>query len=1005
MVRPEGRWWIAAVAAVAIVALIGVIGYFAIPAAARWGLETIAARELGRTLRVESIRANPYTLQLTISGLTIEGQPGESPLLSVQQARINASLSSVLRWAPVLDSVKIDGLTANIVRFEPQRFNFDDIIERLRAKPKEENEEPARFAVHNIEVAGSQVNLDDRVTGGKHALTEITIGIPFVSNLPVDVEVKVLPAFSARLDGSHLALRGETRPFHQTLESSLDLKLSNLSIPKYLSFSPVKLNFTVGSGTLDTDLRLTFRRSAAATGQRGTQQAQTSISGSLTVNAFQLTERPGESRLMGFESLRVAIEDLDPFARRAVIGDIHLKGPDLSVVRSEAGEINWIRFAGQAIGGLPAASPSADKPATEKTSPPAFALSLKHAAIIGGRIDVVDHSVNFRQEFLNLNADASNLSNAPATRGTVRLAADLKDNGAASLDGELALSPLSGRLKFGARDVKLRIATRYIANVIDAQVDGSSNVDGVLEIAQSDTGMQLALRELALIGTALSIRGPNVSGAALDITRLAVSGGEVDLKGRTVTLAKVSLEGPRTMVRRLADGSTNWARLIKRTATAEPALSPATSPSAPAPYRVSIAEVEIQRGDVQFEDLAINPAVKLRASAIDGNVRKIVADGSEPVEFNLRTRFASGGTLAVNGNARWDSPSANVRIDARNLDAAALHPYIAAQVNGELASAEVSAKGALVIGKPKSDAALRLAYNGNARLSNFHALDVASNDLLKWQALDIDKVAVKLNDGPPVVELGKVVMSDFYARVIVSDQGRLNLLDLIKRDASAAEVDAKTKTPAATAATLASTPAAQPRPTIRIASIEVARGNVNFTDNFVRPNFTANMTGLGGTVTTLASDSTEPATLALQGKIDDESPLQIGGRLNPLTPTVFLDIEGSTQGIDLPRLTSYSVKYAGYPILKGKLSMDVKYKVDDQKLAASNHLFLDQLTFGERVDSPTATKLPVLLAVSLLKNSRGEIDINLPISGTLDDPKFSVGGLIVQVIVNLLTKS
>jgi hypothetical protein len=144
--------------------------------------------------------------------------------------------------------------------------------------------------------------------------------------------------------------------------------------------------------------------------------------------------------------------------------------------------------------------------------------------------------------------------------------------------------------------------------------------------------------------------------------------------------------------------------------------------------------------------------------------------------------------------------------------------------------------------------------------------------------------------------------------------------------------------------------------------------------------------------------------MSLAGRIDDDAPVEIGGRLNPLAPTLFLDIEGRTKGVDLPRLTPYSVKYAGYPITKGKLSMDVKYKVEAQKLEASNHLFLDQLTFGERVDSPTATKLPVTLAVSLLKNSRGEIDINLPISGSLNDPKFSVGGIIVQVIVNLLTK-
>ena len=119
---------------------------------------------------------------------------------------------------------------------------------------------------------------------------------------------------------------------------------------------------------------------------------------------------------------------------------------------------------------------------------------------------------------------------------------------------------------------------------------------------------------------------------------------------------------------------------------------------------------------------------------------------------------------------------------------------------------------------------------------------------------------------------------------------------------------------------------------IRIGQIEVARGNVNFTDNFIKPNYTANMTGLGGTVTTLASDAAEPATMTLAGMIDDDAPVDISGRLNPLAPKLFLDIEGRTKGVDLPRLTPYSLKYAGYPILKGKLSMEVKYKVEDEKL-------------------------------------------------------------------------
>ena len=146
------------------------------------------------------------------------------------------------------------------------------------------------------------------------------------------------------------------------------------------------------------------------------------------------------------------------------------------------------------------------------------------------------------------------------------------------------------------------------------------------------------------------------------------------------------------------------------------------------------------------------------------------------------------------------------------------------------------------------------------------------------------------------------------------------------------------------------------------------------------------------------------ADLELRGKVDNSAPVEIVGRLNPLAKDLLLDIKASARDIELPPLTPYSVKYAGYGIEKGKLSVRVKYLIENRKLAAENNVHLDQLTFGAKVESPTATKLPVLLAVSLLKDRNGVIDIDLPISGSLDDPQFSVGGLIVRVIVNLLTK-
>ncbi len=1017
MARLLGTRWrrIAAVGGVVVV-VFGVVGALAIPALARWGLETVASRELGRTVRVEGISANPYTLRVTLRGLTIEGQPGESaPLLSVREASINASISSALRRAPVLDAIAVDGLTANIVRLEAQRFNFSDIIERLQAKPK--SDEPARFSLANIEITGSTVNFEDRVVGSRHAATDIRVGIPFLSNLPTDAEINVQPAFAAKIDGSSIDLKGETRPFHESRESSIDVKLDGLDIPKYLAFSPVKLNFDVPSGKLDTNLRIAFRQAVAGTAERPAQAARTLISGQFQVSGFALAAPAGKegAPLVAWKSIGVSIEELEPLQRRLVLADVVIDGPQATLVRDRDGSLNWQRFAQRPVEGAGGAAPSSDSAARAGATP--FAFVLKHAAIRDGSVKLVDDLVGrFVQEVVNLQAEASGLTTTSADRGKVKLSADIKDNGSLSLDGDIGLAPLAGRLQYAARDVRLVAAARYLGSVLNGTLDGSSNVDGILEIGQADGGLQVALRDIAIAGRDIKLRGPADSGASLDIRSLQLSGGALDFNGRTVTIDKLAIDAPRIVVRRLRDGSINWQHVVKAKAAGGDAPRSSAPAPGPAPWTFRLKEAEIAQGDIQAEDLAVAPTVKLRASALAATVKNVAGDGSQTVEFSARTRFGSGGTLSASGNARWDALAATVRVEARNLDIGTLRPYVADRLNATLARAELSGRGVATIAQPAKDAALKVNYKGTARLSNLHMLDGAGeSDLLKWQVLDLEGIDARTGDGAPFVALGKVTLSDFYARVIISEQGRLNLADLLKRPGTPAEGSAaETKAEAPIAGEVKPAAAAGPvgagdgsttvRPTIRIGAVEIVRGNVNFTDNFIKPNYTANMTGLGGTVTALASDSSEPATMNLAGKIDDDAPLEIGGRLNPLAPALFLDIEGHTKGVDLPRMTPYSVKYAGYPITKGKLSMDVKYKVEDQKLQASNHLFLDQLTFGEKVDSPTATKLPVLLAVSLLKNTRGEIDLNLPISGSLNDPKFSVGGVIVQVIVNLLAK-
>jgi hypothetical protein len=214
------------------------------------------------------------------------------------------------------------------------------------------------------------------------------------------------------------------------------------------------------------------------------------------------------------------------------------------------------------------------------------------------------------------------------------------------------------------------------------------------------------------------------------------------------------------------------------------------------------------------------------------------------------------------------------------------------------------------------------------------------------------------------------------------------------------------KTPAAPPATVpapATPPAAMPP--IRIARVTLQGGDVNFTDLFIKPNYSADLSEIGGSVTGLSSQLDTAADVDLRGRFARTAPVDIKGKVNPLVKDLFLDLKVSVRDIELGPFTPYSGKYVGYAIEKGKMTFNVEYHIENRELAAQNQIVVDQLTFGGKVESPEATKLPVLLAVALLKDRNGVIDVNLPISGSLDDPKFSIGGLIIRVIVNLITKA
>ncbi|MDX9707700.1 MAG: DUF748 domain-containing protein, partial [Azospira sp.] len=540
--------------------------------------------------------------------------------------------------------------------------------------------------------------------------------------------------------------------------------------------------------------------------------------------------------------------------------------------------------------------------------------------------------------------------------------------------------------------------------------------DGSVRLLDRSTGTE---QRLALLGLRLDASGIDSGGGPLAfalagrldggerlrLDEFAVNDARLDIDGRLLHVGEYAMRGLRAKIGRDRNGALRF--------FAPPALAASGAGETPAPWKVVVGRLTLADHLVRFED-ATHAPVAVQTVLLDSLTASNLSTAPEAeTEVAARLRINKRGELRIDGRLRPLQPQGTLQVSLRDIELLPLQAYFGERLNVSVTRGAVSAKGELKLAATKDGPAV--AYRGNLLVGDFNAVDkINSAPFLRWKSFHFSQIAAASH--PPSLAVGEIALTDFFARAIVSPEGRLNLMELVRADAEAGatagavEGADEAAPPAAAAAqeeagkAQAAKDDAAPIP-IRIDKVSLQGGRIAFSDNFVKPNYSANLTRLAGRVTGLSSAEGTVAELELRGSYDDLAPLTVTARLNPLAVRRTLDLDAEVKGIEMTGFTPYSGKYAGYAIDKGKLSLFLQYKLDGNDLRAENRVFLDQLTFGAPVVSPDATTLPVTLAVSLLKNRAGEIDINLPIAGSLDDPEFSIGGVIVKVIVNLFVKA
>nr|WP_320125666.1 DUF748 domain-containing protein [uncultured Shewanella sp.] len=421
---------------------------------------------------------------------------------------------------------------------------------------------------------------------------------------------------------------------------------------------------------------------------------------------------------------------------------------------------------------------------------------------------------------------------------------------------------------------------------------------------------------------------------------------------------------------------------------------------------VQLDALNIENYDLNLSEQKLTATpLQWRVYPLNFSTKTITSTLAEPIEYTLQLSINDKGTLSSQGQVDVTGEAIDTNIQLDKLALIQFQPYLAPYVNIQLKSGLLSSAGKLT-----ADAKGKAIYGGSVELDDLAIHDKLRNaPLVKWQKMNINQL--DFDQQKNQIKIDHLAFNQPYAKVVIAKDRSTNISDLIVEAPIAASVTNSATTNSAPPAKQTATEpqmaskSATPELSLDIQKISFSQGSAYFADNSLTPNFASGIELLEGNITHLSSTPGTKASVDIKGKIDKYAPVTLKGDINPLLDMPYLDLDLVFKSVELTSVNPYSGTYAGYYIDKGQLSLSLNYQLDKNKLKGNNHLVIDQLKLGKPSNSDLATSLPITLAIALLQDRNGVIDLGMEVSGDLDSPSFSVGSIIMTAITNVITKA
>jgi len=652
------------------------------------------------------------------------------------------------------------------------------------------------------------------------------------------------------------------------------------------------------------------------------------------------------------------------------------------------------------------------RPAQAKTSAPAskpFELFLDRLAVENGNATYEDDSrpSPFRLDLNPIGFELLDFSTTGGTAGSYHLTATIGQGGRLDLVGTIRAQPIAlhGTLKLD--DLSARTIATYLGPILPAEISrGSVGLQGSFAIDSGSDGssarsVRMTVDVLQAEVSGLGVRPRRATSDYVQLNRFTLGNAHIDLGQRSIRVGQIALAG--ADVRGWLDehGQLNLLQLLG-TKTAAPAAAP--TPAAPPPashaaaWRIAAPDIRVTDTRVSLEDRRVEPAADLTLGPLSARIAGYDSSPNDRITVALQAGVNGKGQLRLTAQGSLQPEALSARLQLSRFDLRPLQPYFAKYTALTLVGGFLSTT--LDVDRQANG---KMTVSGGLDVDELRTVDDdLKQDFIKWQRLHI--AGFRYASSPASLRIEHITVVAPYARVIIGADHTVNVSEALHPRGAHKTVPVKA---AQTAAAGGKPPASSHAGSMAIAIglVRLANGTADYADFSMQPNFATGIQDLHGTIKGLSSDPGSRATVDLQGRVDRYAPVDISGVVNLLAATTYTDIRMSFRGLELTRMTPYAVRFAGYKIASGTLDADLHYKVDHGTLNADHQFVIDQLQLGDQVASPHAIKLPLKLAVALLKDRNGVIRIGLPVTGSLNNPQFSLGPLIGEALVHLLERA